>query len=244
MSRPPRFAIRERPDDAGVAIVDGSEFHHLHDVTRLRAGDEIALIGPDGVEYVGTIEQCDGGRAIVRVSKSVAPASPVSIILAQAIIKGPRMDFIVEKAAELGATELWPILCARGVARAPGAERLERWRRIALSAAKQSLAPVSMLVRGPTQFADLIRATPRDTLAVILTMGAQPIAGLIKQSRPHATLIACGPEGDFASDELGMAADAGFHPAGLGPNRLRSETAGMAALAIVRGAVDENTQER
>jgi len=244
MSRTPRFAIRQRPDDAGVALIEGSEFHHLHDVARLRAGNKVALIGADGVEYLGTIERYDRDHAIVRVSKSVAPAAHVSVILAQAIVKGPRMDFLVEKAAELGATELWPILCARGVARAPGTERLERWRRIALSAAKQSLAPAAMILRDPMPFADLIRGVARDTLAVILTIGAQPIAGLFKKSRPSAILIACGPEGDFDSNELAMAADAGFHRAGLGMNRLRSETAAMAALAIVCGALDETTQER
>ena len=71
------------------------------------------------------------------------------IILAAAIVKGPRMDFVVEKAAELGASELWPLVCARGLVRAPGTERLARWRRLALSAAKQSQSPAAMEVRPP-----------------------------------------------------------------------------------------------
>ena len=70
------------------------------------------------------------------------------------------MDFIVEKAAELGASELWPLVCARGLVRSPGAERLARWRRLALAAAKQSQSPSAMDVRAPIGIDDLIRGVP------------------------------------------------------------------------------------
>jgi 16S rRNA (uracil1498-N3)-methyltransferase len=234
---PPRFAILSPPDSSGVAIVEGAELHHLRDVMRLRPGDEVALLDTAGTEHAGVIDRYDDTRALVRISSSqIAPAT--RLILAAAIIKGPRMDLVVEKAAELGASELWPIVCAHGLVKAPGAERVARWRRLALSAAKQSLSPRPMEMRAPIYFADLIRRVPADTLAVICERGCAPLGEVIRRFAPHAILIATGPEGDFDRDELTSAHAAGFVAAGLGPNRLRSETAAIAALSIAAGAAN------
>ena len=231
----PRFAISTPPEASDVALVEGAELHHMRDVLRLRAGDEIALLDGAGCEHRGTIDRYEHSRAIIRISSShAAPAT--RLILAAAIIKGPRMDLVVEKAAELGASELWPIVCVRGLVKSPGVERLARWRRLALSAAKQSLVPRPMEVREPMMFADLIRAVPADTLAIICKRGAELLSDVIRRLAPRAILIATGPEGDFDSAELMSAHAAGFVAAGLGPNRLRSETAAIAALSIAAGA--------
>ncbi len=239
MNRPPRFVLAVPPSADAVAIVTGAELHHMRDVARMREGAEVGLLGPGGIEYAGTIERFEGDRALIRIA-AVAPTRPQTpIIVAAAMIKGPRMDFIVEKAAELGASELWPVSCARGITRTPGRERLERWRRLALAAAKQSLSAAPMEVGPPRGFDDILRAVPNDALAVICSMGAEPIGGLIRRLRPRRILIACGPEGGFDERETAAALRAGFVPAGLGPKRLRSETAAVAALSITAGALDE-----
>ena len=149
------------------------------------------------------------------------------------------MDFIVEKAAELGASELWPLVCARGLVRSPGAERLARWRRLALAAAKQSQSASAMDVRAPIGIDDLIRGVPPETLAVICAQGGEPLSEVIRRAHPRAILIAIGPEGDFDDDERAKAANAGFVAAGLGPNRLRSETAALAAVSIAQGLLHD-----
>lgn len=204
----------------------------MRDVLRLGAGARVALLGSDGAEYEGRIVRFDRDRAIVQVNGTVAAARERRLILATAIIKGARMDFIVEKAAELGASELWPILCARGIVRSPGEERLARWRRIAQAAAKQSLASRAILLREPRAFADLIREAPGGTLRIVCTIGAEPIGSVLRRSRADAIMMLCGPEGDLDERERESAVAAGFVPAGLGPNRLRSETAAIAALSI------------
>ncbi len=233
MSRPPRFAAAAPPGPDGLVFIAGAELHHLRDVMRLRAGAPLAILTPDGAEYSGTLIGYDRRRAIARtVSRRDAPAHTAPLALAAAIIKGPRMDVLVEKAAELGAAELWPVLCARSVVRAAGSERLARWRRIAAAAAKQSLAERPMEVRAPHEFADLIRTAPRDTLRIICAIGAGPLGTLLARMKPRKILIACGPEGDFTGAERDGARAAGFVEAGLGPNRLRSETAAIAALSI------------
>jgi|SRR5580658_848938 16S rRNA (uracil1498-N3)-methyltransferase len=232
MKRPPRFTIAAPPDAAGVAQVADTETHHMRDVMRLREGAEVFVLDPAGMEHRATILRFDRDRAVVRISAAGAARAVNRLVLAAAIIKGPRMDFIVEKAAELGASELWPTLCARGVAGAPGRERLARWRRLAMAAAKQSLAPRAMLMQEPLSFADLIRTAPRDTLRVICTIAAEPVGAILRREQPRSVMLACGPEGDFDRDEHRAALAAGFVAAGLGPNRLRSETAALAALSI------------
>jgi 16S rRNA (uracil1498-N3)-methyltransferase len=191
------------------------------------------------VEHQGTIVRYERDHAIVRVESSSASSARTRIILAAAIIKGPRMDFIVEKAAELGASALWPVVCARGLVRAPGAERVARWRRLAIAAAKQSRSANAMEVRVPIAIDDLLRSVPPATLAVVCAQGGEPLANLIRRAHPRAILIAVGPEGDFAGEERTKAANARFVAAGVGPNRLRSETAALAAVSIAAGMLHD-----
>ncbi|MGH7813889.1 MAG: RsmE family RNA methyltransferase [Candidatus Binataceae bacterium] len=237
MNRAPRFTLAHPPDPYGIAIVAGAELHHMRDVMRLREGAAVELIDSTGREYEGAIVAYERDRAVIRVGRSRASQPGTRIILAAATIKGPRMDFLAEKAAELGAAELWPIRCARCVAGSPGAARLARWRRLALAAAKQSRAARPMAVREPMEFADLLRGTPPGALAIVCTIGAEPLGGVIREQPRNEILIACGPEGDFNDDERAAALRAGFVAAGLGPNRLRSETAAIAAVSVAAEAM-------
>jgi 16S rRNA (uracil1498-N3)-methyltransferase len=247
---PPRFSVARAPDSSGRAQVEGAELHHLRTVLRLAVNSRVSLLDPAGVEHRGVIERYERERAVIRIeSSSPSPVRP-QIILAAAIIKGPRMDFVVEKAAELGAAELWPLVCARGLVRSPGAERVARWRRLALSAAKQSQSPIAMEVRSPAGFDDMLRSVSPAALAVICAQGSEPLGEVIRRAHPRAILIAVGPEGDFDEDERARAANAGFVAAGLGPNRLRSETAALGAISIAaellydgQGTSDDAEQE-
>jgi len=235
----PRFTIARVPDASGLVHVEGAELRHMRTVLRLAVDARVSLLDPAGAEHQGVIERYERDRAVIRIeSTSPSPARP-QIILAAAIIKGPRMDFLVEKAAELGASELWPLVCARGLVRSPGAERLARWGRLALAAAKQSHSPVAMAVRAPVALDDLIRGVAPGTLAVICTQGGEPLAEVIRRVHPRAILIAVGPEGDFDDAERTRLANAGFVAARLGPNRLRSETAALGAVSIAQGMLHD-----
>jgi 16S rRNA (uracil1498-N3)-methyltransferase len=239
-STPPRFSIACAPDATDVAHVEGAELRHMRTVLRLAVDARVSLLDPAGVEHRGVIERYERDRAVVRIEASSSRMSgQIRIIMAAAIIKGPRMDLIVEKAAELGASRLWPIVCARGLVRTPGAERLARWRRLALAAAKQSRSAATMEVLPPVVFDDLIRGVPTGTLAVVCAQGGEPLGEVIRRAHPRGILIAVGPEGDFDDDERARAAGAGFVAAGLGPNRLRSETAAVAAVSIAAGLLHD-----
>jgi 16S rRNA (uracil1498-N3)-methyltransferase len=229
---PPRFVIASAVDASGIAQVEGAELHHMRDVLRLAVGTGVSILDKAGGEHLGTLVRYDRDRATIQIESSRAPQMRPRIILATAIVKGPRMDFVVEKAAELGAAELWPIVAAHSVVRAPGTERLLRWRRLALAAAKQSHSERAMDVARPMNFADLIRALPKDTLAVICAPDAEPLGDAIRRLKPRTILIAVGPEGGFDASERAAASQAGFVAVGLGANRLRSETAALAAVSI------------
>ena len=234
MKRPPRFTIAACAVevDAGLARVAGAELHHMRDVMRLRAGAEVTLLDDRGLEFTGRIQRFEPSHALIEISVPGRRRSRPRIILAAAIIKGPRMDFMVEKAAELGAAELWPLVPARAAVKSPGAERLARWHRLAVAAAKQSLGPDVMAIRPALSIGELARNVTKEMLAVMCTAKGDPLAALIRSAAPCSILIVVGPEGDFEDDEKAMLAGAACVPASLGPNRLRSETAALAALSV------------
>src|SRR5271156_3371567 len=236
---PPRFSIAHAPDASGVAHVENSELHHMRTVLRLSVGARVAMLDPAGIEHRGAIERYERDRAVIRIESSSPSPARNRIILAAAVIKGPRMDFLVEKAAELGAAELWPVLCARGVAHEVGGERLARWRRLATAAAKQSLAPRATEVIAPRKLEDLIQQHNEGRLCVVLSAGAPALGAVLREARTRALLLLCGPEGDFTDEEVHAVRAAGFLGAGLGGRRLRSETAALAALSIAAGTFDE-----
>ena len=240
VKRPPRFSIEGGAIEAGVGHVRGSELHHLRDVMRLAEGAEVELVDPNGGAYRGRITGVTPREALVSLETRAVKSRSTPLFLAVSIIKEPRMNIIVEKAAELGATALYPLIVERTVTRAPGSERLERWKRIALAAAKQSLAAQIMEIKPACDLAGLLDSVPADMLAVMCRAGAPPLHRLIKGTSPGGVLIVCGPEGDFAPDEIAAACAKGFRLAGLGPNRLRSETAAIAALSIASAVMNDS----
>jgi len=243
MSRSPRFAITRNMITSGAVRLAGPELHHLRDVMRLDAGAEVALIDEGNLEYAGRIERLEPHYAIITLASLTPRAAPASreLILAAGLIKGPRMDFLVEKAAELGATQLIALRCTRSVVREPGAQRLERWRRLVIAAAKQSLAPQRMTLARPATVAELVRAVPQEAFAVVCIIDAPPLSAILRNASPRGILLACGTEGGFDPLELALMRDAGFCAASLGPNRLRAETAALVALSIAAAEIHERS---
>ena len=194
------------------------------------------LLDESDTLYAGRIESFGQDHALIALSgepDAIVVAAP--LILAVGLIKGSRMDFLVEKAAELGATELVPLLCQRSVIRDPGAERFERWRRLAVAAVKQSLAAKRMVIHSPRSVAGLVREVSKETRAVVCSPAGLPFASVIQDTRPNALTVACGPEGGFAQEEMALMISAGYREVSLGANRLRTETAALAALSIAIG---------
>jgi 16S rRNA (uracil1498-N3)-methyltransferase len=249
MKHPPRFMISE---DAALRGIDGwlrvtgREFHHMRNVMRLRAHEEVLLCAPNGVQYAGRVARFESDAAIITVASAPHDQKRIlpRLILAVGMIKAARMDLLIEKAAELDAAEFWPLMCNRSVLREPGAERRKRWLRISIAAAKQSLRPRTMEILDLANVAAMVRRVPQSAFAVMCTPGAQPLGAVIRATSDSlktcpAVVLAIGPEGDFTAEELTMMRQAGFVSAGLGTNRLRTETAALAALSIATGIFAE-----
>ena len=239
MRSAPRFRIDSENIKAGRARLTGPEFHHLRDVLRMRPGAELTLIDERGRILCGRIEAFDNTAALIRVGQVVETIARPRLILGVGIIRGPRMDFLIEKAVELGAAEVWPLICSRGVIRDPGVERVVRWRRLAIAASKQSLCDAPAEIRPPAAFVDFIDRAPRAGLAVLCQADGEQIRSVLKRATHEGIVIACGPEGDFDAEEVAAAQRCGFVRASLGRNRLRTETAALAALALAASALEE-----
>lgn len=155
------------------------------------------------------------------------------IVLYQAAPKGKRMDLVVEKAAELGATRIVPLVTDRSVVKAGEGNKLERWRRIAESAARQSLRTVVPEVTAPMPFREAIEVAE----GTILLHNAAELPSLEEVVSSPASLFV-GPEGGWSDGEMDVARGFGASFARIGPHRLRSETAGIAAVARADAALE------
>jgi 16S rRNA (uracil1498-N3)-methyltransferase len=210
--------------------------HHALRVLRLDVGDAVTLFNGEGGEYAGRIAGTDRGvRVQLAEWQSVERESPLELVLAQALPAGDKMDWVVQKAVELGVARIQPLLAARSVVRLSGeraVKRVAHWRSVAASACEQcgrnrvpEIAPILDLRQW------LGRLPPENQLQRMLLA---PQGG----RRPRALagnrfLLLVGPEGGLDMEEAAAARLAGFADLSLGPRILRTETAGPAALAAL-----------
>ncbi len=216
-------------------IITGSEAHHLSRVLRKRAGDDLWAIDGKGTSYRVEIISCQSNRIRCRVletrRKLGEPA--VHVTLAQALLKGERFDWLVEKATEIGVTTIIPFTCDRTVA-ASSPQKLSRWRRVASAAVKQSGRSVIPDIGMSKTFEQILTLGVNCAIRLIAHPGNKALTSLpMENNRRNATvriLLVVGPEGGFTNEEIDQAKDQSFQPVSLGPRRLRGETAGIVLL--------------
>ncbi|HEX9445720.1 MAG TPA: 16S rRNA (uracil(1498)-N(3))-methyltransferase [Candidatus Binatia bacterium] len=237
-----RFFVSKENISAGRATVAGPELEHMRRVLRLEPGDRVTLFDDAGWEHEGAILSYAGHLGEIAIAKSYQPEreSPLRVTLAQALGKGEKVDWVVEKATELGAAAIAPFFCGRTVVRwdrAAAEKKRARWGRIALSAAKQSGRTRVPEIHEITDFAGIVgRQWPCD-LKILFWEGerARGLAGMREQvPRVHSLLLVIGPEGGFSPEEAALAVASGFQSAGLGKRILRTETAAVAALSLAQ----------
>jgi 16S rRNA (uracil1498-N3)-methyltransferase len=225
---------------------------HLAKVLRARSGDELILFNGDGREFAGAIESVRGSRVSASVGdgRQVDRESPLAITLVQCVPRGDRMDFIVQKATELGVARIVPVLSQRSVVRLDKGQaesKATHWRAVAVSACEQC---------GRNRLPTIEAAQPLLNYLGESSAGTGPRLVLEPESATHARTtaqnlggapdlaivdaeIAIGPEGGFASDELEAFRVAGFSQIGLGPRILRAETAAIAAVVWLQARLGD-----
>jgi 16S rRNA (uracil1498-N3)-methyltransferase len=205
-------------------------------VLRGRDGDALEVVDAEGRLFAAELR---GRREAAILGEMEAPEEQ-EISLYQAVPKGARMDLVVEKATEVGVTRIVPLVTERGVVE-PRDGKVARWRRLAGAAARQSLRMHVPEVLGPVPFAE---AAPRAGEGGVLLHNDTDLRSLEEVVCGSMSLFV-GPEGGWSEGELRLAAERGLAFAQLGPYRLRSETAGVVAVARVRAALErQNVVER
>jgi 16S rRNA (uracil1498-N3)-methyltransferase len=236
MTEPRIFADVELREGELVALPEAA-YRHLVVVLRRVRDDQVTVFNGRGGEYGVTIESLAKKQVEVRVReyRAVSRESPLQITLAQAVSKGERMDYTIQKAVELGATAIQPLVTDHVVVRLT-AERwerkLEHWQAIAVSACEQSGRTMIPRIAPVLDLRDWLNAQPAGTLKLVLSPGAAPAARIRRKDEPVMLLV--GPEGGLSEMEQKLVDLSGFAPLALGPRILRTETAGMVALAMVQ----------
>jgi 16S rRNA (uracil1498-N3)-methyltransferase len=231
----------EAPLTAGSRVdLPSDTAAHLAKVLRARAGDELILFNGDGREFNGAIEAVRGSRVAASVGdgRPMNRESPLAITLVQCIPRGDRMDFIVQKATELGVARIVPVLSQRSVVRLDknqAESKANHWRAVAVSACEQcGRNRLPAIEAAQPLLSYLGESAPGTGLRLVLEPESAPHGSVAAQGpggiEASEAEIAIGPEGGFASDELEAFRVAGFSQVGLGPRILRTETAAIAAL--------------
>jgi len=235
------------PDDwhQDALVLKGTEAHHCRNVLRLEPADRVVLFNGQGREITAEIVSSNPVQINLRkLHDAHTPPLRCRITLGQAIPKGKNMDLIVQKAVEIGAAEIAPILSDRTVVRLDdenGAAKQMKWQSIAIEAAKQCGQNWLPQVQTPQTLIQFFQNQQRFGLQLIgsLQSDAVHLKKILAQysaehgSRPTSVLMLVGPEGDFTPAELSLARSQGCQPITLGPIVLRVETASIYCLSIL-----------
>jgi len=208
---------------------------HVSKALRLKAGDALTVFDGRGGEYEAVIQRIDRERVDVKVGAvhDVERESELAIGLVQGLPEADKMDWIIQKAVELGVGWIQPLVCDRSVVRLAGeraARREAHWRRVAVAACEQSGRNRIPEVRPTLGFQSWI-AAPSELARWMLQPGAPPLASHPAPTAPFELVV--GPEGGLSERERDLALSRGCEPVALGPRVLRTETAPVAALAAI-----------
>ncbi|HEX8336750.1 MAG TPA: 16S rRNA (uracil(1498)-N(3))-methyltransferase [Pyrinomonadaceae bacterium] len=231
----------------GQVTLSEEESRHLRDVLRLRAGDEAQVFDGGGREFACVVREVGGRRegATLEVRGAVeppSPESPLGLTLAVALLKGEKFDLVVQKATELGAARVVPVETKRADVRMrderDALKRVERWRRLALEAAKQSGRARVPAVEAAQAFDGLVARAPRADEARVLFAegGGAPLSSLLTAAggRPSNLTALVGPEGGWEDEEVARARAHGWAVVTLGGRTLRAETAAVTVCALLQ----------
>ena len=217
--------------------LSGDEARHLSQVLRMKVGDSIIVFDGHGRRASAEILNISRDRIPLKLKEILPSRTPLPVItLAQAIPKGKNMDWIVQKAVELGVSRIQPLVTRHTIV-SPSGDKAEKWRRTALEACKQCGQFTIPIIEDPLPFAEWLANRPSADLEIIASLADNP-KNFRETLQIHPNLesitIAIGPEGDFSPEEMTAALAAGFVPITLGDLVLRVETATMFCLSAIR----------
>ncbi len=233
----PRFYVDFALSPDSVVELPDNVVRHLN-VLRVKNTEEIVLFNGNGKAYPALPEVLEKRRASVRILREEATdnESPLNITLVQAVSAAERMDFTLQKSVELGVAEIRPIISERCVVRLSGEraeKRVARWQEIVVSACEQSGRNIVPKVLPLVTYAQALQQLPQETAKLLMSLNrAQKLSDVRPQSGKVVFMV--GPEGGWTEKEEQQAFDAGFQSVTLGKRVLRTETASLAAIAVMQ----------
>ncbi len=243
-----RFYVEGCSGLCDLIEITGEDVNHIKNVLRLKTGDEIVISDGNGVDYICNIESI-GNTVTAKITDYNANASelPTRIILFQGMPKSDKMEFIIQKAVELGVYQIVPVMTSRTVVKIEPKKvekKLQRYNSIAMSAAKQSGRGIIPEVKEFMTFKQAVKyACEQTDMSIIPYEEAEGIKysrSVIKSVKGNnAVGIFIGPEGGFAKEEIDFAIENNFKCITLGNRILRTETAGLAVISIIMFEIEE-----
>ncbi len=237
----PRFFVRKNDVSCDSINISGEDYNHIKKVLRLGNGDRIIACDGEGTDHLVEIVKIEDAMVKTRIIESVKNCTepPIQITLFQGLPKSDKMDFIIQKAVELGINEIIPVITERTVVktdRKSGDKKCERWNKISMEAAKQCNRGIIPKVGFPLGFREALDAAKGSSLSLIpyeKEAGTKLKQVLANSSSVGKVSVFIGPEGGFTEKEIEAAVSCGVQPVTLGPRILRTETAGIAVLSIL-----------
>lgn len=238
----PRFFVEPDQVSGNKIIIEGSDVNHITKVLRMKIGEELMVCDGTGLDYFCTIAKLDSDAVFCDVCNKWESYSelPVKVTLFQGLPKADKMELIIQKTVELGVYEIVPVAMQRSIAKLDdkkAGRKIERWQSISESAAKQAGRGIIPKVTEPMSFAEALEYAKEMDSIIVPYENAKGISytkEVIREAKACTRLaIFIGPEGGFADSEIERAKEAGAKLVTLGNRILRTETAGMATLAIL-----------
>jgi 16S rRNA (uracil1498-N3)-methyltransferase len=228
------------PLEVGRRIeVEGAAANHIARVLRSRAGDPLTVFNGNGAEFAASIVEFHRDSVVVEVeeARAVSRESPLSLTLAQGISRGERMDWILQKATELGGSRIVPVFTERSVVRldAKQAERkLQHWRAIAIAACEQCGRNIVPEIAPPMDIFEFVSSSVQPQMTRLLLSPMSEVSIDEVRADTGGVTVLIGPEGGLTDIEQETAQRSGFTAVRMGPRVLRTETAAIAALTILQ----------
>ncbi|MHB1125799.1 MAG: 16S rRNA (uracil(1498)-N(3))-methyltransferase [Bacillota bacterium] len=235
-----RFFVEPHQITEDWVVIKGADLRHLNLVLRMRPGQEIEVADGYGCEYrvqlVTVSQEQAEGRIMERKISRSEPA--VEVVLYQGLSKGDKLELVIQKGVEVGVKQIIPVISERTVIqwKRSGGQRLDRWQRVAMEAAKQSRRGCIPEVTEPVELIPCLEHWPEGLFGLFLweEERSKGLKEVLRQAEnPRRVALMVGPEGGFTAEEASLAAERGLIPVSLGPRILRTETAGIVALALV-----------
>ena len=238
----PRFYAPDLDPSASFVTLPADEARHLTRVLRMKAGDALAVFDGHGREFRGVVDAAVRETVSVRLAEPIAvpEAMPVHVTVVQAVLKGGSMDDAIRDATMMGAAAIVPVLTEHTdvkVSFVKRPETVERWRRVALAAVKQSRRATLPEVAAPQRVDEWITRASRPLTLIFVEPSVESevrsLKAVLDERRAAAVAVMLGPEGGWAAAEVSAALNAGAVPVTLGPLTLRAESMPVAALAAL-----------